>query len=785
MLIKSLVNGASRFLFLSCLSNLVNIGFQDPKAKDTSNTQQFTQSNSRPHTSRKEESRDLPGAGASSSRTPADSRSFQSNIPRPRTKLRADSSYRVNNMDDSDVEGRYETGSRDKRKLTVTNAEVFVAGSISDSEVDPDQDQDFDPDLGVHRGRSTVPTNYRSGSAVGLGLSFPHNSKKEISPTERRPVTNFREDTFLFRSAVQEKTLRFSLPTSESIESAYSDNPTYRRESFRKSYGTGDPDADHARRRAAFMDMISDLGDLEVSPSQSGHDLSDLASKHFRNSPTSTKKEGNVNRDPGMERLERESRSIRRHQKERRRSSSCAPKILASPEEVDERVPIVPPRSRSACQRHASPTSRPSHTSPKSLRELIKNRNSSPAPKRVPSPPPNLPHRPTFYKQNSPVDRSSEDEGYSDGTDDFQSQAHYTHRRHPSAHAHTEASSIAQRYRSAAARQAFGIPPSESDEFHYKAEDQQQLSHTDSDLSFLSESVWQDNCDELSIGAESLFRQLSSGSTKAVSRKSHQVILFQFIVFKLVPMISWQVHGIPPRLSVISPTLSASSTYGDQLPEVARHKHGVVDRHGENSTRRPDPGIPARSIADISQKVFRTREAVIQEIFETEENLLRLLHICMRQFILPLRVEGGRSWITGVPRNVAKLLDWFDDIVILHEQIYQSLCSARDTQSPTTDRVSESLRCFVLKAEVYQPYLIRLPDVSEEILFLLTSGESDFGQFVNLQEQTSECEGWSFEGLLMLPVHRLSAYQTLFSVGFSLFLFFFTKVLSKQLTSSL
>jgi len=62
------------------------------------------------------------------------------------------------------------------------------------------------------------------------------------------------------------------------------------------------------------------------------------------------------------------------------------------------------------------------------------------------------------------------------------------------------------------------------------------------------------------------------------------------------------------------------------------------------------------------------------------------------------------------------LLDWFDDIVNLHEQIYQSLCSARDTQSPTTDRVSESLRCFVLKAEVYQPYLIRviLPDVSEE-----------------------------------------------------------------------
>jgi hypothetical protein len=225
--------------------------------------------------------------------------------------------------------------------------------------------------------------------------------------------------------------------------------------------------------------------------------------------------------------------------------------------------------------------------------------------------------------------------------------------------------------------------------------------------------------------------------------------------------------------------MSTSSTYEDQPPELAQqHKHGVVDKRSETSKRHPGPDIPAKDIPDISQKKFTTREAVIQEIFESEENLLRLLHICMEQFILPLRVESSRSWITGVPRNVARLLDWFDDIVNLHEQIYESLCSARDTQSPTTDRVSESLRCFVLKAEVYQPYLIRLPDVSEEISFLMTgSGESDFGQFVNLQEQTSECNGWSFQGLLMLPVHRLSAYQTLFSVGFPLFLFFM-KILS-------
>ena len=457
------------------------------------------------------------------------SKSFQSNIPRPRTRLRPDGSYRGN---DPGFESRCETGPRDKRKPTVTNTQV----SSSESEVDPIQD--FDPDIRMHRSPSTVPTNYRSGNVVGLGLSFPHNSKKEVNSTDRRPAANVREDTFLFHSAVQEKTLRFSLPASESVESTYSDNPTYRRESFRKSYGTGDLDADHAKRRAAFMDIISDLGDLEISPSQSfkaRHDLTDLASQHFRNSPTSTKKEENVNHDPGIKRQEREGRFVRQHQKERRRSSSWTPKILASPEDDGKHVPIVPPRSRSACQRRASPISRPS---PKSLRDLIKNRNlasRSPVPPKIA--PPNIPHRPTFYKKNSPIDRSGEDEGYSDGTDDFQSQAHYVHHLHPSASTLTEASSIAQRYRSAAARErlAFGIPPSESDEFRYNTEHQHLLSHADSDLSFFSESVWQDNRDELSIGAESLFRQLSSASTKGVSRKNHQVIRsFCFSCLKLI-----------------------------------------------------------------------------------------------------------------------------------------------------------------------------------------------------------------------------------------------------------
>lgn len=193
----------------------------------------------------------------------------------------------------------------------------------------------------------------------------------------------------------------------------------------------------------------------------------------------------------------------------------------------------------------------------------------------------------------------------------------------------------------------------------------------------------------------------------------------------------------------------------NEIPRSGGHSPCISTDCGPS--RRFDPLPPSENP--------NTREAVIQEIFETEEELLRRFHICMRVFILPLRVQNSRSWIEGVPLNIARLLDWFDDIVNLHEQIYESLCSARDTMSPATDRVSESIRCFVLKVEIYQPYLVRLADVSQEIASLMENPRSDFGQFITIQQRSPECEGWSFERLLMLPVNRLAAYQDLFSVS--------------------
>lgn len=209
-----------------------------------------------------------------------------------------------------------------------------------------------------------------------------------------------------------------------------------------------------------------------------------------------------------------------------------------------------------------------------------------------------------------------------------------------------------------------------------------------------------------------------------------------------------------PRLNVISPTLSSESMTVEDQEASAESSIGSGPYNTENHAGKP-----------VALEVTPTREGVIQEIFETEEDLLHHLRICMRKFVIPLRVQDSRTWITGVPPTVARQLDWFDDIVHLHEQIYEALCAARDTMSPATDRVSESLRWFVLKIEVYQPYLVKLADAKIEIHGAREDQKCELGQFIRLQEMNRECRGWTLERFLMLPVNRLASYQDLFSVS--------------------
>ncbi|KAJ3504049.1 hypothetical protein NLJ89_g8144 [Agrocybe chaxingu] len=638
--------------------------------------------------------------------TPGPKRDFQSSIPRPRGRHHGDT-----NLEDSDFEQRFEIESRDRRQLTVTNAEIFVSGSSSESDAESRQRVRQDD-------RRNGPGSGRADASVGLGLSFPsspnplrqrweehrsrESSKTRMQPTPARPAVP------------PEKSLRFSLPPSESAGSTYSDDP-----------GPTPPP-----RRAALMLEIFRVRDA-LARAKSPSTPSWIRRPNYQ----IMSYEEMCPVAEGLSQDRQPLRNTRTQSKRKRRSQS--------ERDTPSDVPGIKARRNggvraSACQQYAPEKRRSSQVFPPNLKELIKSRHSfskSPSSRTEPDLPASSKRKSAEFKaQEKPYGKSAAFYTNSAGLRQDDSRRRFSREK-------TEATAIIDQYRSAAARErlAFGIPPSESDEA-IRREHEQHLTHAESDMSSLNESVWQDECEELSLSAESILKTLDEASRREAKRNMHQRRLS------------------PPRLSVISPS-SASSTCED-LHESSYEPHMGQSSHSHWEV--PDSG-PSHHQPLIPQEPPRTREGVIQEIFESEEELLQLLHICMRMFVLPLRVANSHAWVAGVPPNIARLLDWFDDIVNLHEQIYASLCSARDTMSPATDRVSESLRCFVMKVEVYQPYLVRLADVSQEIVGLTQDERSDFGQFVSMQEREEECMGWSFERLLMLPVNRLAAYQDLFS----------------------
>ncbi|KII84804.1 hypothetical protein PLICRDRAFT_62625, partial [Plicaturopsis crispa FD-325 SS-3] len=108
----------------------------------------------------------------------------------------------------------------------------------------------------------------------------------------------------------------------------------------------------------------------------------------------------------------------------------------------------------------------------------------------------------------------------------------------------------------------------------------------------------------------------------------------------------------------------------------------------------------------------------------------------VRLFITPLRVQQSNAWIAGVPTEVARLFDWLEDILNLHSQMLSMLQTARTEQHPIVELLAESIRVFIPRLEVYQPYLVRLEEVADMIRQLMTgeTAVSDFGEFVKIQQ---------------------------------------------------
>ncbi|TFK61810.1 hypothetical protein BDN72DRAFT_828038 [Pluteus cervinus] len=246
-------------------------------------------------------------------------------------------------------------------------------------------------------------------------------------------------------------------------------------------------------------------------------------------------------------------------------------------------------------------------------------------------------------------------------------------------------------------RASLGLPKSSPE--HQGSEP---ISHTEGRLSALERAAWQESTQELSSGAEMLLRKL------------------------------------------------------ENQPALSYHKLN----QGIAQDARTCAPIPDPTESTFSTRGVTPRYLVIQEVIQTEESFSEALELFVRLYILPLRVQNSRTWISGVPTEVSSLFDWYEDITNIHHQLLDYM---RDFQkSYLDDRFAEYLRPVVSSLEVYQPYLVRLADILRKINRRLQDPEDDFGEFIRIQESASKRNRQRIEPLLRQPLDRLEKYPELF-----------------------
>jgi hypothetical protein len=315
-------------------------------------------------------------------------------------------------------------------------------------------------------------------------------------------------------------------------------------------------------------------------------------------------------------------------------------------------------------------------------------------------------------------------------------------------------------------REAFGIPRPISDYYADPVHKvtSQVLPHADSDLSTVGDNSWREDCEGFSEEAETLFEKLGGRNYREdgargrrPSTKNHQV----------------QLRGNDrefPRQhshSSLSESSDPSSVYDEHVPEPTKpeQNRGAAPLKETGGWRSSIPPSTYRSLLEQCGEIEMQRQEVIWELCETEDVFVRQLHSVVRLFVQPLRAQNSKTWITGVPTDVARLFDWLEDIVNLHSQILTALHATRKGHYSMVERIAESLKVFVPRLEIYQPYLVRLEDIAALIERLMDDERSDFGEFVTLQQNSTECHGWSLERFLIEPVDRLAQYPEFFRVS--------------------
>jgi hypothetical protein len=309
------------------------------------------------------------------------------------------------------------------------------------------------------------------------------------------------------------------------------------------------------------------------------------------------------------------------------------------------------------------------------------------------------------------------------------------------------------------------------------------LPHADSSSSI--ESLrWQHEDQSISVDAEAIFEQLGTRRQSVANDNSSTLSQRQGKGLDLPTNRSSKLpspretpnslpqpttdlsdnHDIPPR------AYEPQRTHLPDMTERVTQRQRRGERNSQASDAEQRSWLSTvsssgyHSLLDRYGEVEIKRQQIIWDLCETERAFVRRLQTFVHLFICPLRMKDSVTWLTGVPPEVARLFDWLEDIINLHAQISSALRAIVSEQYPIVMRVAGRLRSFMSRLEVHQPYVVRLE--STTILIKRLSGESnsDFGEFIRIQQEQDECHGWSVETFLVEPVNRLVDYPIHFKV---------------------
>ncbi|KAL0067025.1 hypothetical protein AAF712_006014 [Marasmius tenuissimus] len=690
-------------------------------------------------------------------------RSYNSNIPRFRGNHAGNS---IALTDDSDLEYRFELETRQRRRLTVANAKIPPCSSGSESEVE----SVMTPATGADTLIETLADAGRE-RIVGLGIDFRYDALSARSD-------GIRDSNHLSNAK------HCSLDSHASADSVYTDDEP---ESIPVTHGEhrslDSLDEKHRRRRETLLGLVRGL-DLHRTSQQGimSGDESDyygepgLAVSGSGDVPTQAPHAG---RHQHVEATDSES-DYEQERHEGESPPSAAPNRRSRP---TSQVSTAPHLSSFGRRPGRSPL--PSR-SPKMGHSEIERTSKSPrladdAGLTLSVPPAITTRKPTRDQHGlsvhprSPSPSSLSPQPVLPGRESFN---------------HYESVIIAKQSREAAARgrEALGIPPSESDEVYSSptmgashiqhqyadANTPSTLPHTDSVVSTIDGDSWDDDKDDgqLSTGAEELFRTLrGSDVSGGGGRRDAEDTVEQE-----------QGHGQrvssskskPKPVDVDPHPIRKSRHRSSSRPESPERHNAPLENNqslgGPGSTHeRQIRGLWKSTLSSSTYtallhqhgKLEMSRQEIIWELYRSEVDFVERLGSVVKFFILPLRVQNSRAWISGVPLEIAKVLDWLEDILTVHKQIRDALTGIQAAKRPVVDVVAETLCGLLPKLEVYQPYLVKIDGVSAMLQRLLDDDASDFGEFVRIQDKELGGEN-GLMALLEEPVKRLRLYPELF-----------------------